>query len=91
MKILSIVAAIFLPLGLLTGIFGMNFTNMPELNISWGYYAVLGFICFAILIVIGIFWARGWINWGRKRISIPKTFTVDRSKLLGHVGRLRGR
>ncbi|MFC1860356.1 magnesium/cobalt transporter CorA [Chloroflexota bacterium] len=89
MKILSIVAAIFLPLGLITGIFGMNFTNMPELNLSWGYYAVVGFIGFAILIILGLFWARGWVNWGRKRISIPKTFRVDKSKLLGHVGRLR--
>ena len=85
MKILSIVAAIFLPLGLLTGIFGMNFVNMPELNLSWGYYAVLGFIGFAVLIVISLFWARGWINWGRRITSIPKTLTVDRSKLLGYV------
>ena len=91
MKILSIVAAIFLPLGLITGIFGMNFANMPELNLSWGYHAVIGFIGFAILIVLGLFWTRGWINWGRKKISIPKTFIVDRSKLLGYVGRVRRR
>jgi len=89
MKILSIVAAIFLPLGLITGVFGMNFTNMPELNISWGYYAVLGFIGLAILTIIGVFWSRGWINWGRRRISIPKTFLADSSKLLGHFGGLR--
>ncbi|MFC1893408.1 magnesium/cobalt transporter CorA [Chloroflexota bacterium] len=91
MKILSIVAAIFLPLGLITGIFGMNFTNMPELNVSWGYYAVIGFIGFAILIILGLFWARGWVNWGRRLTSIPKTLTVDRSKLLGYVGRLKKR
>ncbi|MFC2014381.1 magnesium/cobalt transporter CorA [Chloroflexota bacterium] len=87
MKILSIVAAIFLPLGLITGIFGMNFTNMPELNLSWGYYAVIGFILFTILTVLGLFWRQGWINWGRKRISIPKTFLADRSKLVGNLGR----
>ncbi|MFC1957514.1 magnesium/cobalt transporter CorA [Chloroflexota bacterium] len=91
MKILSIVAAIFLPLGLITGIFGMNFTNMPELNLSWGYYAVIGFIGFAILIILGVFWTRGWVNWGRRKISMPRTFMVDKSKLLGHVGRLRRR
>ncbi|MFC1941539.1 magnesium/cobalt transporter CorA [Chloroflexota bacterium] len=91
MKILSIVAAIFLPLGLITGIFGMNFANMPELNLSWGYYAVIGFIGFAILIILGVFWTRGWVNWGRRKISMPRTFIVDKSKLLGHVGRLRRR
>jgi len=88
MKILSIVAAIFLPLGLITGVFGMNFTNMPELNISWGYYAVIGFIGFAIFIILGLFWVKGWVNWGRKRVSMPKAFIVDRNKLLGSVGRL---
>ncbi len=89
MKILSIVAAIFLPLSLVTGVFGMNFVNMPELNLSWGYYAVLGFIGLAILIVVLLFWAKGWINWGRWRISLTRTFTVDRTKLLGYMGRLR--
>ncbi|MFC1963860.1 magnesium/cobalt transporter CorA [Chloroflexota bacterium] len=91
MKILSIVAAIFLPLGIITGVFGMNFTNMPELNISWGYYAVIGFIGFAILIILGLFWTRGWVNWGRRKISLPKTFMVDKSKLLGRIGHLKHR
>ncbi|MFC1943156.1 magnesium/cobalt transporter CorA [Chloroflexota bacterium] len=91
MKILAIVAAIFLPLGLITGIFGMNFTNMPELDLPWGYYTVIGFIGLAILIIIGLFWRQGLINWGRKGISIPKTLIVDKSKLLGHVERLRKR
>ena len=86
MRVLSIVAAIFLPLGLITGIFGMNFTNMPELDLSWGYYAVLGLIGFAILTVLGLFWARGWISWGRRRIPMTGAFRVDTGKLLGSVG-----
>jgi magnesium transporter len=32
MKVLSVVAAIFLSLTLLAGIYGMNFVNMPELR-----------------------------------------------------------
>ncbi|MDD4874385.1 MAG: magnesium/cobalt transporter CorA [Dehalococcoidales bacterium] len=88
MKVLSIVAAIFLPLSLITGIFGMNFVNMPELNLSWGYYGVLGLIGFAILSVIGIFWARGWINWGRRRSAILRPFTVEKEKLKGYFGHL---
>ena len=42
MRILAIVAAVFLPLTLIAGIYGMNFDNMPELHWRWGYYAVLG-------------------------------------------------
>jgi magnesium transporter len=89
MKILSIVAAIFLPLGLITGIFGMNFTNMPQLNLSWGYYAVIGFIGFAILIILGLFWTRGWVNWGRRSISLIKPFMVEKGKLVGYVKRTK--
>ena len=89
MKILSIVAAIFLPLGLITGIFGMNFVNMPELNISWGYYAVLAFIGLAVLSVLGLFWARGWINWGRRPVLRMKSFAVDKEKLAGYIGRIK--
>ncbi|MFN4182801.1 MAG: magnesium/cobalt transporter CorA [bacterium] len=37
MKILTAIATIFLPLTLVTGIYGMNFTFMPELQWRWGY------------------------------------------------------
>ena len=42
MKVLSIVAAIFLPLALVAGIYGMNFVNMPELAWRYGYFVILG-------------------------------------------------
>ena len=42
MKVLSIVAAIFLPLTLIAGIYGMNFTNMPELEWRFGYITIIG-------------------------------------------------
>lgn len=41
MQILTLVSVIFLPLTLITGIYGMNFTNMPELKWHYGYYIVL--------------------------------------------------
>ena len=86
MKVLSIVAAIFLPLTLLVGIYGMNFENMPELRTSWGYFAVIGFIGFAILIIIWLFWSRQWINWGRRKVIRVRPFAVDRGKLRGYMG-----
>lgn len=41
MKILTIVTTIFLPLTLIVGWYGMNFTNMPELRWQYGYPAVI--------------------------------------------------
>lgn len=52
MKILTAFAAIFLPLTLITGIYGMNFHWMPELEWKYGYFFALG----AILICgVGLF------------------------------------
>ena len=41
MKILTIVTTIFLPLTLVAGWYGMNFSNMPELSWKYGYPAVM--------------------------------------------------
>ncbi len=42
MKVLTIFAAIFIPLTFLAGIYGMNFENMPELKWHYGYFVALG-------------------------------------------------
>jgi len=52
MKTLTIVATIFIPLTFIAGIYGMNFTNMPELNWEWGYFGVWLII---VLTFIGMF------------------------------------
>lgn len=41
MQRLTVITAIFMPLTLLAGIYGMNFAHMPELNWHFGYYLVL--------------------------------------------------
>lgn len=43
-RVLTILAFVFLPLTLLAGIYGMNFENMPELEWEYGYFMVLGII-----------------------------------------------
>jgi magnesium transporter len=40
MKVLTIIATIFIPLTLIAGIYGMNFQYMPELGWRWGYPVV---------------------------------------------------
>lgn len=46
---LTAVSTIFLPLTFITGIYGMNFENMPELHTRYGYFVVL-----SVLIVLGL-------------------------------------
>ena len=61
MKLLAIFSAIMLPLSLITGIYGMNFENMPELKSANGYYLTLAVM---FLIAVGLmvyFWRKGWI------------------------------
>ena len=41
MKVLTIIATIFIPLTFIAGVYGMNFANMPELEWPWAYFAVL--------------------------------------------------
>jgi len=89
MKVLSIVAAIFLPLTLIAGIYGMNFENMPELKTSWGYYAVLGFIGAVIIVIMWLFWSKGWVNWGRRRIFGIRPLTIEMERLRGYTRHFR--
>jgi magnesium transporter len=51
MKVLTIIATIFIPLTFIAGIYGMNFEFIPELHWKWGYFYVWGFM---ILIFIGM-------------------------------------
>jgi magnesium transporter len=44
MQKLTAIATIFLPLTFITGLYGMNFENMPELHTHYGYFVVLAVI-----------------------------------------------
>lgn len=65
MKVLTVIATIFMPLSFLAGVYGMNFNNMPELQASWSYpwlYPV-GFWVMCFSIVIGMFVLFKKRNW----------------------------
>lgn len=51
MKVLTIMASIFIPLTFIAGVYGMNFQNMPELEYQFGYFVVWGVM---ILVFVGM-------------------------------------
>lgn len=56
MKTLTVVAAIFIPLTFLAGVYGMNFSTMPELEMEYGYLGA--WILFTIIALALIFYFR---------------------------------
>jgi magnesium transporter len=61
MKVLTIFASIFIPLTFVAGIYGMNFTNMPELGWRWGYYGVLLLMAVIAVVLIVYFKRKRWL------------------------------
>ncbi|MDH5598994.1 MAG: magnesium/cobalt transporter CorA [Cyclobacteriaceae bacterium] len=60
MKTLTVVATIFIPLTFITGIYGMNFTIMPELSWEYGYYFIWGIIIFIFTGMLIYFKKKNW-------------------------------
>lgn len=61
MKFLTVFAAIMLPLTVITGIYGMNFKNMPELEWSYGYPMTLGILAVVAGGLIYFFRRKKWL------------------------------
>jgi len=62
LAVLTVLSAVFMPLTLIAGIYGMNFQYVPELSLPWAYPVTL-------LVMVAIaggmtwyFWTRGWFN-----------------------------
>ncbi|HUG36140.1 MAG TPA: magnesium/cobalt transporter CorA [Candidatus Limnocylindrales bacterium] len=61
MRVLTIIASIFIPMTFVAGVYGMNFRYMPELDLPWAYplaWAVMLGIGAALL---GYFWRKNWL------------------------------
>lgn len=61
MKVLTIIATIFIPVTFIAGVYGMNFKYMPELEWKWGYYAVWFIIASVIISMICYFKRKSWL------------------------------
>lgn len=61
MRVLTVLSAIFLPLSLVAGIFGMNFENMPELKWHYAYFFVLGGMVTLAVVLLILFRIKRWV------------------------------
>ncbi|MEZ4266766.1 MAG: magnesium/cobalt transporter CorA [Myxococcota bacterium] len=68
MKVLTMIATIFMPLGFIAGVYGMNFDtetsnyNMPELHWVYGYPFALGMMATFTVGFVAYFWKKGWLS-----------------------------
>jgi magnesium transporter len=61
-RVLTVVSSIMLPLTVITGIYGMNFENMPELKWPYGYFGVLALMGITAGTLIAVFRRLGWLG-----------------------------
>jgi len=61
MKVLTIIATIFIPLTFLAGIYGMNFKYMPELEWHWGYFVIWGIMGLLTAVMLIGFKRKKWL------------------------------
>lgn len=61
MKVLTIIATVFIPLTFIAGIYGMNFDNMPELHYKYSYFILIGIMVFIFLMMLIYFRRKKWL------------------------------
>lgn len=61
MKVLTIMASIFIPLNFMAALYGMNFEYMPELHYRPAYFIVLGCMATVAMVLVVFFHRRGWL------------------------------
>ena len=62
LAILTVLSAVFLPLTLLAGIWGLNFEHMPELSVPYAYFGALGLMALIGGGMAWLFHKRGWFE-----------------------------
>ena len=61
MKVLTIIATIFIPLTFIAGVYGMNFDNMPELHYKNSYFILLGVMAVIFVMMLIYFRRKKWL------------------------------
>ena len=61
MKVLTLIATIFIPLTFIAGIYGMNFKNMPETQWPYGYFMALALMLVIAIAMLKFFRNKRWL------------------------------
>lgn len=62
MRILTVITALFMPLTLITGIFGMNFDVMPLLQHPAGFWITMAFMGATVAVLLALFWRKRYLE-----------------------------
>lgn len=82
-RVLSVVASVFLPLGLLAGVYGMNFEYMPELKLRYGYFVVVTIIAVAVVTIIWWLWGARLLGRGKRTLHDLRPSVIRSHRLKG--------
>lgn len=91
LRTLTLVNALLLPIGVLAGVYGMNFKNMPELQSRNGYFILLGMFALITTVQLVLFRRAGWLgnkaerNAQARRVGLPSVLEIP---LVGQVLRV---
>ena len=66
MRTLTALTAVFLPLNLITGFFGMNFEFMPLIHENSGFWWTFGFMLLLVVVVVSVFWRKRYLARSRR-------------------------
>lgn len=62
MRTLTVITAMFMPLTLITGIFGMNFAFMPLLQDESGFWITMGIMSLIVVTLLVVFWRKRYLD-----------------------------
>lgn len=62
MRTLTVITALFMPLTLITGIFGMNFVKMPMLDMASGFWIIMGLMLGLVVLLLGYFRSKRYLE-----------------------------
>jgi magnesium transporter len=61
MKVLTVIATLFIPLTFIVGVYGMNFDYMPELHWRYGYFGLWGIMLAVLIVMLAYFKRNHWL------------------------------
>lgn len=85
MRVLTVIATLFIPLTFIAGVYGMNFNssaspwNMPELGWYWGYPLVLALMALVAAGQLVFFWQKGWLDIPLRRKRAERKRRADQT------------